>query len=286
MSYETPRALRMALEQRLNDRSRATGIAVDRLRRRVVFERVVARLVHAEPDTWVLKGGMALEVRLADRARSTKDIDLGLRDVIGTGPDLHERLVDALTVDPFEDHFTLAAGAVTELQPDGGGHVTWRSKVTAKLADRPFGVIQIDVSPRPHELASTDVVALPNSLAFAQIEAPPIEVIDVNRHAAEKFHAMARDFGDRENSRVRDLLDVVILAENDLLDRDAVAAATRAVWAERDRTAPPARLGELPASWGERYERLTTETEVTARSFSAARDVAESLWTSLHFEES
>jgi hypothetical protein len=54
----------MALENRLLARSNETGISLDRLRRRVVFERVVARLQAAEPGRWVIKGGMALEMRL------------------------------------------------------------------------------------------------------------------------------------------------------------------------------------------------------------------------------
>ena len=203
MTYETAEALRMALEQRLNNRSRETGISLDRLRRRVVFERIVARLAHAEPGRWVLKGGMALEVRLRDQARLTKDIDLGLRDGVNEQAELHERLVEALAADPFNDRFVLVAGPVTELSPDGGGHTTWRSSVAAQLAGRPFGGVQIDVSPRAHELDLTDTVALPNSLAFADIEAPAVEIIDVNRHAAEKFHAMLRQFDDRENTRVR-----------------------------------------------------------------------------------
>ena len=62
MTYETPKALRTALEQRLLTRSQATGISLDRLRRRVLFERIVARLQAAEPGLWVIKGGMALEV--------------------------------------------------------------------------------------------------------------------------------------------------------------------------------------------------------------------------------
>ena len=66
MSYDSPRALRTALEHRLLQRTSETGISLDRLRRRVVFERVVARLSSAEPGAWVVKGGMALEVRLRD----------------------------------------------------------------------------------------------------------------------------------------------------------------------------------------------------------------------------
>ncbi len=68
VSYGSARAPRTALEHRLRTRAEATRIALDRLRRRVVFERVVARLEAAEPGRWVVKGGMALEVRLADDA--------------------------------------------------------------------------------------------------------------------------------------------------------------------------------------------------------------------------
>lgn len=286
MTYETPEALRMALEHRLNSRASETGIGIDRLRRRVIFERVVARLIHAEPGKWVLKGGMALEVRLQDRARLTKDIDLGLRDVVGERVELQERLVEALALDPFNDRFVLAAGAVSDLQPDGGGHLTWRSSVSARLAGRPFGAIQLDVSPRAHELERTDTVPLTNSLAFAAIEVPSIEIIDVNRHAAEKLHAMTRDFGDRENTRVRDLLDVVILIEHELLDRDALSAAVRDVWTERNGSPPPSALPPLPDSWPSTYERLIADHDLTAQNFPAALDAVTALWASLNIEES
>lgn len=54
--YETPGALRTALEQRLLNRSGETGMSIDPLRRRVIFERIVARLHVADPGRWVLKG--------------------------------------------------------------------------------------------------------------------------------------------------------------------------------------------------------------------------------------
>lgn len=53
-----------------------------------------------------------------------------------------------------------------------------------------------------------------------------MEAIDVHRHAAEKFHGMLRDFGERENSRVRDLLGPVILLEHDLLTPAKTAAVS------------------------------------------------------------
>ncbi len=260
----------MALEQRLLSRSKDTKVGLDRLRRRVLFERIVSRLHAADPGQWVLKGGMALEVRLQDEARLTKDIDLGLRGDVADAEELRERLVEALEVDVDGDKFTLIAGPVKQLMEDDGGRLTWRVKVAAELAGRPFGGVQVDISPRGHELGATDLVPLPNSLDFAGIDAPLVEIVDVNRHAAEKFHGMLRDFGDRENTRVRDLVDLVILSEHQLLEPFALAAAVRLVWDERDSASPPASLSPFPTSWPDRYERLAAEHKLKTTSFPAA----------------
>lgn len=278
MRYDTPQALRIALEQRLLTRSTETGIALDRLRRRVLFERVVARLEAAEPSRWVLKGGMALEVRLQDDARLTKDIDLGLRDEVDDEQKLHDRVADALAVDLDGDGFVLTAAAPVALGADGAGHLTWRIKVSASLAGKPFGGTQVDVSPRAHELDKTDRMRLANLLDFAGVPAPVVEVVDVHRHAAEKFHAMLRDLGDRENSRVRDLVDLALLIEHDQLDARRVADAATQVWAERDAAEPPRSLPSLPATWPDRYERLAVDHGLATVSFVAAVEAVERLW--------
>lgn len=282
MTYDSPQALRAALEHRLLATSTETGVALDRLRRRVLFERIVARLHVAEPGLWVLKGGMALEVRLNNAARLTKDIDVGLRDTVPTPADLHERLIDALTDDAFNDRFIFEVSEPAALREDGGGHLTWRAPVAAFLAGKPFGAIKLDISPRAHELQATDRLPLPNSLDFAGILTTEVEIVDVHRHAAEKFHAMTRDFGDRENSRVRDLLDLVLLIENELLSPDAVAASAIAVWAERDVSEPPRRLPPLPPSWPERYGQLADDHDVKARDFPQAVELAQNLWIRMY----
>jgi len=281
VTYETAESFRMALEQRLLSRSKETKVSLDRLRRRVLFERIVDRLQVAEPGLWVLKGGMALEVRLLDEARLTKDIDLGLRSDVADADELRERLIEALATRVDGDEFTLVVGPVKQLMEDDSGHLTWRVKVEAELAGRPFGAVQVDVSPRSHELEATDLVPLPNSLEFAGIVAPLVEIIDVNRHAAEKFHGMLRDHGDRNNTRVRDLIDLIILNEHELLEPSAVAAAVRLVWSERDGVNPPATLPSLPPSWLGRYERLVAEHRVEATSFPTAVSTMAAMWTEM-----
>jgi hypothetical protein len=281
MTYDTPQALRMGLERRLLTRAEATGISLDRLRRRVVFERIVARLEVAEPGQWVLKGGMALEVRIADAARLTKDIDLGLRAPVANESELHERLIDALSVDSDGDGFVFTVAPPKPLGQESGEWFTWRSAVAASLAGKLFGGIHLDISPRAHELNETDRVQLPNSLDFAGFTTPVVEIVDVNRHAAEKFHAMLRDYGERENSRVRDLVDLVILIEQEALDTATVATRATDVWRERDNSSPPAALSTLPESWPSRYERLAADANLDTRSFAAAVALVNRLWTDM-----
>ena len=275
MTYETAQAFRMALEQRLLSRSKETKVSLDRLRRRVLFERIVSRLQVAEPGLWVLKGGMALEVRLLDEARLTKDID------VADAEELRERLIEALATGVDGDQFTLIVGPVKRLMEDDGGRLTWRVKVAAELAGRSFGVVQVDVSPRPYELDATDLMPLPNSLDFAGIPAPLVEIVDVNRHAAEKFHGMLRAYGDRDNTRVRDLVDLVILVEHELLEPLALAAALRLVWSERDGVSPPTTLPSLPPNWLGRYEQLVADHNVETVSFPAAVSTIVAMWTEM-----
>jgi len=103
-------------------------------------------------------------------------------------------------------------------------------------------------------------------------------VIDVSRHAAEKFHAMTRVFGDRENSRVRDLVDIVILDEHEMLSSDALTVAIERVWHEREGASPPARLPSPPASWRPRFEAQATAHGLRTTSFDDALGRIARLW--------
>lgn len=76
MRYATPQAFERALSDRLKRQAAEEGADLDRLRKRVAFERFLARLFDQNPTGWVLKGGYALELRLGGRARATKDMDL------------------------------------------------------------------------------------------------------------------------------------------------------------------------------------------------------------------
>lgn len=122
---------------------------------------------------------------------------------------------------------------------------------------------------------------LPNALDFAGVTTAAVEIVDVHRHAAEKFHGMLKDFGERENSRVRDLADVMLMLDADLLSPTRLATVVTEVWAERDGVAPPAAFPDLPTSWPARYERLAAENDIDPGSFDIAFEHAAALWRAM-----
>ncbi len=75
--YATPMAFKAALEQRLRTRAAGNGLELQRTRQLVVYERFLAHVFAEFEDAVLLKGGLALELRL-ERARTTKDVDLRL----------------------------------------------------------------------------------------------------------------------------------------------------------------------------------------------------------------
>jgi hypothetical protein len=92
--YSTPAAFKQALEQRLRN-TLGAGRTLARQRQLLVFDRFLARVFVALGDVAVLKGGLALEIRL-ERARTTKDVDLRL---VGTPDDILARLQAAGRLD-------------------------------------------------------------------------------------------------------------------------------------------------------------------------------------------
>lgn len=72
--YRSAAAFKQALEQRLRSAS-SSGTDFARQRQLVVFDRFLARIALELGDAVILKGGLALELRV-ERARMTKDVNL------------------------------------------------------------------------------------------------------------------------------------------------------------------------------------------------------------------
>ena len=277
MTADDARRLRASLDARIINES--PGSDTYPLRRRLAYQRILRRL-GAHPDGgWVLKGGYLLEARLLTRSRATKDLDLAMREV-DDGAEVASLLREALTRDPDNDHFNFTVAAPTELAMDGRDNRGWRVSVDALLDGRSFARLRIDVVERLDELAgAVELVTVPTPVSAAGLADARISAVDIAQHAAEKFHALCRVFADgRVNTRVKDLVDIVLMAEADLLPHPALPARIRSVFRFRDDGEPPADLPDPPASWRRDYELLAAKTEVERRDLDTAFALASSLF--------
>lgn len=268
MRYRDAAAFRQALEQRLKARAGADGARLSRDRKRVAFDRVLARLAAVAPDCWLLKGGFALDLRLAERARATKDIDL---DWHAAEEELLDALIDAATYDAG-DFFEFAIERIdTPEDRLGGSH---RLRVAASLAGRPFETFALDIGFRDEDLTEADQLTTPDLLAFAGIEPVTVAAIPLELHVAEKLHAYTRTYeGDRPSSRAKDLVDLALIAALSPLNATPLHDAIHATFA-RATHALPGKLPAPPEDWSTPFRQLAETVGVPPELADAHADAA------------
>lgn len=243
-----------SLTDRIRHAASARGVEPARLRRQLVFQRVLARL--SIDESWVLKGGFCLEMRLGLRARATRDLDLAFAGAArpATPLDLQDALAEALDM-PEIDGFSFAVALPRAIAADELGNPGWRVNVKATVGGVVFDDIRLDVVARADEIGTAlELLTVKPPLTGTTFTDVVIAAVDVPQHAAEKAHAYARIYAhDRPSSRVKDLVDLVLLIESDLLEPEPWSQRIAHVFTIRDESAPPASLPEPPASWVESY---------------------------------
>lgn len=253
--YATATAFRIALEARLKSFAQAEGIDLQRLRRQVSFDRLLARLF-SEPNTpWLLKGGYAMELRLRS-ARTTKDIDLSLPREVERKGDVLERLQDRSATD-MGDYFTFVIG-LPKMDLDGAPEGGSRYPVITSLAGRVFTKFHLDVGIGDAIVRPTEIVRGRDWLEFAGIPSVPCIAISREQQFAEKLHAYTRQ-RERPNSRVKDLVDMALLVKMGMLESPKLQEAIEMTFEQRGTHAIPTAFPDPPESWQQPYAQLAGE---------------------------
>jgi hypothetical protein len=278
VNYGSPVAFRMALETRLAASSREAGVDLNRLRRRAVFERVLVRLDDDPRGGWILKGGMALEIRWRDRARATRDLDLATSASASSAVGLRTTLAAALDRDPQGDWFQFVLGSERALTADAAGRAGWRYPIEARLAGRQFAQVTVDVVERTEEIGSTERLPLPGTLAFAGIPTGSVEIVDRNQHFAEKLHALTKTYGKRSNTRTRDLVDLLMLIEDGLAPTRELCTRVGQVFAVREEHDVPMEIPAPPPEWTDVYPALAGDLELHAQTVEHAIQELRTFW--------
>jgi hypothetical protein len=257
VKYHNPRAFRQALEDRLKARPESTGAGLARNRKRVAFNRLLARLAAVAPGRWVLKGGFALDLRFGTRARTTKDIDIEWQ---ATTDDLLEVLIAAADQD-LGDFFTFTVERTT-MPPErlGGSH---RFKVTASLAGRMFEAFLLDVGVMSNPPPMTDTLVTDDFLAFADIPPVPVDAIGIEVQVAEKLHAYTRRYNnDRPSTRTKDLVDLALITELVMLKAPNLRDAIEMTFGRRGTHGQPRTLPPPPTDWAPQFRRLALQVGI------------------------
>ena len=262
------------LERWLTEASKETGVAAGRLRRWLGFMVVAAMLDqarHAEDGEplFLVKGGVAMELRIDSGARATKDFDTAFR----------------VSMDAVADHLDPAlrtghgdfTATRTELKPVRN---TGAARCEIKLAYRGRSVITVKMGVAAVEGGMGDeidhVPAKP--LDHVGLAGPDtIPCVAVRWQMAQKLHACTETFEEGENDRFRDLLDLQLLA--DLVEGDEWAAARAAcieVFETRAKQVWPPQV-TIYESWGAGYEALAGETGFSITDVREAADAVAQL---------
>ena len=262
MRYASAAGFRRALEDRLRVRAQETGEALMRLRKGIAFQRLLARLLVIAPDSWILKGGLALDFRLADRdgpqPRATKDMDLARADGVEAA-DADFRAVLGVDLDDFFE-FAIERIEVPEEEDKTAGGASLRYRVTASLASRTFEQVLVDVGLAP-PLVKPELVEAPDLLGFAGVAPVRVLVLPTSWHIAEKVHAYTRRYGSNEapSSRPKDLIDIVLFAVHEDFVAGELRRAVRETFVTRDTHPRPAVLPAPPEEWAKPYAELADQ---------------------------
>jgi hypothetical protein len=239
------------LEKTLARVAREQGLDQERLRRWVSFLALCGVLEQAVErgviDIYYLKGGVAMELRFARAARTTKDFDLGLA---GNRAERIRQLEEVLQLGFDAFTFRLKPEAHQMEMAD-----TVRVEVAVQYKTRAWQTVDIDLG--PSEAREVDLVT-PAITGLAEMGLPVtahVRCISIHEQVAQKLHACT---GPQREDRARDVLDILLLDILGQLDYRRTRAAAERIFTERA-THPFPPSAALPVEWRRELETLAQE---------------------------
>ena len=247
--------------------ARELGVAEGRVRGWVAYmimAGVLDRATNADSPLFIVKGGVALELRLRDRARATKDIDIVLRD---TTADLADSLEEALTGEPYQGFSFRRKGQPLLLD---NGAVNMEFGVTYK--GQPWTSVSVDIARAEAgevDVEWVDAIALTDALGVtgpAQLPCLPLRF-----HVAQKLHGMTLPpRPGKQNERFRDLVDLLLMDAMITHDYASLRQACELVFRNRNTHSWPPDLSTVPAHWVQPFARLAEELELAETDVEVA----------------
>jgi hypothetical protein len=283
MKYRDAPSFRRAIENRIANEVHGDQRLTLWRRRCIAFDRVIARIVHVAPDGFYLKGGLALAYRFGDLVRRTVDMDFAAASI-----ERMREIIRSSVATSLDDFFELRiASEPTEALIEDEGVLAYRWAIEVLLASRRFERVTIDVGVDSSAYdGKLQRIHTQPILAFADIPPTEILIIPLERHIAEKLHAYVRSYGDAQSTRVKDLVDLVLLSRMGIdLDPATLRGAIDTTFAARKTSIIPSELPPPPEHWRTTYTTLSDGLDIPMDIAIAHREAAVMLHAALNFQE-
>lgn len=239
--------------------AREAGVAEGRVRAWVAYmimAGALERATGAAGPRFIVTGGVALELRLRDRARATKDIDVVLRD---GKADLADTLERAVSGDAYQGFSFRRKGEPLLLD---NGAINMEVAVTYR--GQPWTSISVDVA--RWEAGESDVEwveAIALTDAFGVTGPAQLPCLPLRFHVAQKLHGMTLPpRPGKRNERFRDLVDLLLIEALVEHDYPGLREACELVFASRNTHAWPPDLDAVPSHWAAPFTQLARELEL------------------------
>jgi hypothetical protein len=241
----------------------ASGLGVRRVRQRVSAMAFLGALdrVREEDSSgrFLIKGGIACELRFQNQARATRDLDA-----------LFHGSLDELLTDLDTAFATPYSGFSFSYTPPEAVHETGAHRFDVKLTyqGRGWATLRVEVSPPEGQAHEPEPVPALSVSEFGLTGPTEIACLSLRFQIAQKLHACTERFPDRENERVHDLVDLQLMEEL-IEDYSRVKAACIEIFNLRGTHAWPPTLTVEP-NWPETYRELAAELDFPTKDIAEA----------------
>jgi len=252
--YSTANALHDAIKVRAAAVAKLGRYDINQIRRHFAYDRFLTRLFLDPDSAWVLKGGTGLLARVPQQARHTQDIDLHYNGEIERA----QTELIATAGHDLGDFFSFDIEQTSTLAGTTSGR-TYR--VIAYIGDVRFSDFKIDAVVNSNMTGVPDHTPGLRPIDIEGLTTADYRTYPVVDHLADKLVAMTSTFAsNRPSTRYRDLVDIVLIAQTQTIEADALRTAVESERLHRNHTLPE-RL-ELPDhTWTSGYAAIARTVE-------------------------